>query len=291
VDFITKLPVVVGKDAILVVCDRLSKMTHFVATTEGTSAEGLARLLQDNVWKLHGLLESVVSDREPQFAAELTKELNRMLGIKTKLSTAFHPQTDGQTERMNQELEQYLWFFVEHRQKDWPEWLAAAEFAVNNKVHTATKVSPFMANYGQELRMGGDIGRKGKVEIATAFVERMKKVHEEAEAALRKMQEEMKRYADRGRKETEVWKKGDRVLLSTKDLVFKKRPTKKLTERYVGPYAIEEVVSSNAVKLRLPSSMRIHLVVNVSWIVRYKEQVKGQKKEEGKPVEVEEVEE
>ena len=169
--------------------------------------------------------------------------------------------------------------------------MAAAEFAVNNKVHTATKVSPFMANYGKELRMGGDIRRKGKVESATKFVERMKKVQEEAVAALKKTQEEMKRYADRGRKESEVWKKGDQVLLSTKDLVFKERPSKKLTERYVGPYAVEEVVSSNAVKLRLPSSMRIHPVVNVSRIVRYKEQIKGQKKEEGKPVEVEGVEE
>ena len=243
VDFITKLPVVAGKDAILVVCNRLSKMTHFVTTTEGTSAEGLARLLQDNVWKLHGLSESVVSDRRPQFAAELTKELNRMLGIKTKLSTAFHSQTDGQTERMNQELEQYLRFFIENRQKDWPEWLAAVEFVINNKVHMATKVSSFMANYGKELRMGGDIRRKGKVESATEFVERMKKVHEEAEAALKKTQEEMKRYADRERKETEDWKKGDRVLLSTKDLVFKERPSKKLMEKYVGPYAIEEVVS------------------------------------------------
>jgi len=121
VDFITKLLVVAGKDAILVVCDRLSKMTHFVATMEGTSAEGLARLLRDNVWKLHGLPESVVLDRGPQFVAELTRELNRMLGIKTKLSTAFYPQTDGQMERMNQELEQYLRFFIEHRQKDWPE--------------------------------------------------------------------------------------------------------------------------------------------------------------------------
>ena len=154
-----------------------------------------------------------------------------------------------------------------------------------------TKVSPFMANYGKELRMEGDIRRKGKVESATAFVERMKKVQEEAEAALRKTQEEMKRYADRGRKETEVWKKRDRVLLSTKDLVFKERPSKKLMERYVGPYAVEEVVSSNAVKLWLPSSIRIHLVINVSQIIRYKEQVKGQKKEEGKLVEVEGVEE
>ena len=209
VDFITKLPVVAGKDAILVVCDRLSKMTHFVATTEGTSAEGLARLFQNNVWKLHRLPESIVSDRGPQFAAELMRELNRMLGIKTKLSTAFHSQTDGQTEQMNQELEQYLRLFVEHRQKDWPEWLALAEFAINNKTHTATKMSPFMANYGKEMRMGGDIRRKGRVESATEFVQRMKKVQEEAEAALKKTQEDMKRYADRGRKETEEWKRGD----------------------------------------------------------------------------------
>ena len=209
VDFIMKLPVVAGKDAVLVVCDRLSKITYFVATMEETSVKGLARLFWDNVWKLHGLLESVVSDRGPQFAVELMKELNRMLGIKTKLLTAFHPQTDGQTERMNQELEQYLRFFIEHRQKDWPEWLAAVEFAINNKVHMATKISSFMANYGKELRMGGDIRRKEKVESTTEFVERMKKVHEEAEAALKKTQEEMKRYADRGRKETEEWKKGD----------------------------------------------------------------------------------
>ena len=291
VDFITKLPVVAGKDTVLVVCDRLSKMTHFVATTEGASAEGLARLFWDNVWKLHRLPESVVSDRGPQFAAELTKELNRMLGIKTKLSTAFHPQTDGQTERMNQELEQYLQFFIEHRQKDWPEWMAAAEFAINNKVYMATKMSPFMANYGREMRMGGDIRRKGKVESAMEFVERMKKVHEEVEVALRKTQEEMKRYVDRGRRETEEWKKGDRVLLRAKDLVFKERPSKKLMERYIGPYAIEEIVSLNVVKLKLPSSMRIYLVVNVSQIVRYKEQMKEQKKEKGKPVEVEEVKE
>ena len=291
VDFITKLPVVAEKDVILVVCDRLSKMTHFVATTEGTSVEGLARLFRDNVWKLHGLPESVVSDRGPQFAAELTKKLNRMLGIKTKLSTAFHSQTDGQTEWMNQELEQYLWLFVEHRQKDWPEWLASAEFMINNKTHTTTKMSLFMVNYEKEMRMGGDIRRKGKVESATEFVQRMKNMQEEAEAALKKTQEDMKRYADRERKETEEWKKGDQVLLSTKDLVFKERPTKKLTERYVGPYVIEEVVSTNAVKLQLPSSMRIHPVVNVSRIVRYKEQIKGQKKEEGKLVEVEGVEE
>ena len=209
VNFITKLPIVARKNAILVVCDRLSKMTYFVATTEGMLAEELARLFQNNVWKLYGLPENIVSDREPQFAAELTKKLNRMLRIKTKLSTVFHPQTDRQTERMNQELEQYLWFFIENRQKDWLEWLVVVEFTINNKVYTATKTLSFMANYKKELRMREDIRRKEKVESATEFVERMKKVHKEVEVALKKMQEEMKRYADRGRKETEKWKKGD----------------------------------------------------------------------------------
>jgi len=142
-----------------------------------------------------------------------------------------------------------LRFFVDHRQKDWPEWLASAEFAVNNKAHMATKVSPFMANYGRELRMGGDIRKKEKVEKATEFVERMKKVHEEVGAALKKAQEDMKRQADKGRKETKDWKKGDRILLSTKDLVFKEKLARKLVDQYIGPYIIEEVVSTNAVKL------------------------------------------
>ena len=271
VDFITKLLVVAGKNAILVICDRLSKMTYFVATTEEMSVEGLARLFRNNMWKLYRLPESVVSDRGPQFVAELTKELNMMLEIKIRLLMVFHPQTDRQTEQMNQELEQYLRFFVDHRQKDWLEWLASAEFAVNNKIHAATKVSPFMANYGRELRMGGDIRKRGKVEKAMEFVERMKKVHKEAGAALKKAQEDIKWQADKERKKTEDWKKEDRILLSTKDLVFKERLARKLVDQYIGPYTIKEVVFTNVVKLRLPTSMRIHLVVNISQIVQYKE--------------------
>ena len=105
VDFIMKLPVSKGHDSILVVYDKFSKMLHFVTITEKIIVEGLARLFRDNVWKLHGLLESVISDRGPQFVAGITKELNKMLGIETKLSMAYHPETDRQTERTNQELE------------------------------------------------------------------------------------------------------------------------------------------------------------------------------------------
>jgi len=121
VDFITKLPVSKDHDSILVVCNRFLKMSHFVATTEKMTAEGLAKLFRDNMWKLHGLPESVISDKGPQFAVGLMKELNKMLGIETKLSTAYHPETDGQMERTNQELEQYLRMYINHRQNNWAE--------------------------------------------------------------------------------------------------------------------------------------------------------------------------
>ena len=131
---------------------------------------------------------------------------------------------------MNQELEQYLRFFVDHKQRDWLEQLVSAKFVVNNKVYMATKVSSFMENYGRELKMGGDIRKKEKVEKAIEFVERIKKVHEKAGAALKKTQKDMKRQADKGRKEIEDWKKGNKVMLSTKNLVFKERLARKLVD-------------------------------------------------------------
>ena len=172
-----------------------------------------------------------------------------MLGIETKLSISYHPQTDRQTKRINQELEQYLRFFVNHRQKDWPECLASAEFAINNKIYSITKVFLFIANYRREMRMEVDLRRKEKMEKMTEFAERMRKVQEETEVVLIRAQEEMKRQADRGSKEVEEWKVGDKMMLSIKNLVFKGRPAKKLVDRYIGPYIIDEVVSTNAVKL------------------------------------------
>ena len=152
--------------------------------------------------------------------AELMRELNRMLGIENKLSTAFHPQTDGQMERVNQELEQYLRMFINHRQEQWPDWLGTAEFAYNNKIHSSTKVSPFKASYGQDPRIGFEIRRKGKYEGAEKFVMKMKEIQEEAKAVLGKAQEEMKKYANRKRAEVDEYKVKDLVMLSTKDLKY-----------------------------------------------------------------------
>ena len=117
VDFITKLPLAIGYDSILVAVDWFTKIVHFVPTMEKTTAEGLVQLFRDNVWWLHVLPESIISDRGLQFAAGLMKKLNELLGIKIKLSMAFHPQIDRQTERINQELEQYLQMFVDHHQE------------------------------------------------------------------------------------------------------------------------------------------------------------------------------
>ena len=124
------------------------KQIHVIPTHSTVTARGLAVIFRDHVWKLHGLPETALSDRGPQFVASFMKELNDILEIKTKLSTAYHPQMDGQTKRVNQEVEQYLRLFVSHRQNDWPEWIAGAVFAYNNKVHTSTRVSLFFTNYG-----------------------------------------------------------------------------------------------------------------------------------------------
>jgi len=216
-----------------------------------------------------------------------------MLGIKSKLSTAFHPQTDGQTERVNQKLEQYLRMFIDHRQEQWPEWLGTAEFAYNNKVHSSTRTSPFKVNYGQDSRMGFEGRKKRKYEGAEKFIKKMKEIQEEVKAVLGKTQKEMKRYTDKRRAEVDDYKVGDLVMLSTKDLEYQMvgRRTEKLMERFIGPYKIKKIISSNIVELELPSAVKIYLVVNVSRIHKYIGQVKEQKKEQLAPVIIEREEE
>jgi len=199
---------------------------------------------------------------------EVCDKLNRMLEIKSKMLTVFHPQTDGQTERVNQKLEQYLRMFIDHRQEQWPDWLGTAEFAYNNKIHSSTKTSPFKANYRQDPRMGFEIRKKGKYERAEKFVAKMKKIQKKTKVVLRKAQEEMKKYTDKKRAEVNEYKIGDLVMLSTKDLKYQmvRRRTEKLTERYIEPYKIKEIVLLNTVELELPSIVKIHLVVNISRI-------------------------
>ena len=265
-DFITKLPLAQEYDIILVVYDRFSKMVHFVATTEKTSAKGLAKLFRDYIQKLHRLSESIISDRRVQFATGIIKELNKLLGIWTKLPMAYHLQMNGQTERVNQELKQYLRVFIDYRQEQWLDWLVTAEFVYNNKIYLATKVLPFEANYGQDLRMGFEGKRKGKYKVVEKFTERMWKIQKKVKVALKKAQDEMKKFIDRKQSKGEEYKVGDLVLLSTKDLKWqiKRRQLEKLTEHFVEPYRIKGIILSNTIELELPGSIRIHPIVNVS---------------------------
>jgi len=155
-----------------------------------------------------------------------------------------------------------------------------AEFTYNNKVHTATKISLFKANYGQDPKMGFKGRKKGKYEAVEKFIERMRKIQEEAKTTLGKAQEKMKKFANRKKREEEEYRVGDLVLLSTKDLKWqmKGRRSEKLTECFVGPYKVKGIISSNAIELELPKSIKIHPVFNVSRVRLYKPQVEGQKK-------------
>jgi len=154
IDFVVELPSSSRHNAVITVVDSVSKRVHFIPTHTTVTAEGAARLFLHQVWKLHGLLKCVISDCGPQFVARFTKELYRLLGIKLASSTAWHPQTDGQTERVNQELDQYLWLFVNERQDDWYDLLPMAEFQHNNHVHSATQQPPFLLDTRQLPCMG-----------------------------------------------------------------------------------------------------------------------------------------
>jgi len=164
-----------------------------------------------------------------------------------------------------------------------------AEFTYNNKIHTATKTSPFKVNYGQDPRMGFEGRRKGKYEAAGKFIEKMKKIQKEAKAALGKAQEEMKKFANRRQREEKEYRVGDLVLLSMKDLKWqmKGRRSEKLTKCFVGLYKVKGIVSSNVIELELPKSIKIHPVVNISRVQLYKPQIEGQKKIPPKPVIIE----
>ena len=147
----------------------------------------------------------------------------------------------------------------------------------NNKIHMVTKILPFKANYGQDPRMGFEGRRRGKYKVAEKFVERMKRIQEKAKVILEKAQKEMKKFANRKRREEEEYRVGDLVLLSTKNLKWqiKERRSEKLTEHFVGPYKIKGIVSSNAIELELPKSIKIYSVVNISRVQLYKPQVEG----------------
>jgi len=198
VNFIVELPLSSRHDAVMTVVDSVSKQTHFIPTHTTMIVEGAARLFLHQVWKLHGLLKCIILDRRPQFVARFTRELYCLLEIKLASSTIWHPQTDGQTERVNQELDQYLWLFMNKRQDDWYDLLPMAEFQHNNHVHSTTQQTLFLLNTERLPRMGFEPQQNSSgLKTVNEFMKRMRTAIEEAKSAIHKAQDDMKKYYNR----------------------------------------------------------------------------------------------
>jgi hypothetical protein len=269
-DLITQLPrTSSGNDAIVVLVDKFSKMVHYVATTTTVTAEKLAEIFLNNVVKYHGIPKNLVSDRDPRFTSKFWQCLFKALGTKLKMSTAYHPQTDGQTERANRTLEEMLRHYTDVRQKDWDAHLAAAEIAVNNSIQTSTGFTPYYLNYGQHPRFDMDMALPSVTNESVAqLLQQLHKDIDEAGKNIVDARDKQVHYANQHRRDF-VFKEGEEVLLSTQNLKLPKNLTHKLASRYTGPFSIIEVVGPAAYKLELPSRWKIHNVFHVSLLKKY----------------------
>ncbi|RZK29127.1 MAG: transposase, partial [Hymenobacter sp.] len=215
--FMTDLPPCEGFDAIMVVVDRFTKMAHYVPTTKDVSAEGVATLYVNRRYHHHGMPEHIITNRGAQFKSEFWSSFFNKLGVNIRMSTAYHPETDGQTERVNSVLNQYLRVYCNLLQDNWVQLLPLAEFAYNNSVHSATMVTPFMANYG--INPATDLSKSVSLtDVPNELSERMKCIDEFLRGNLEHARATMKHYADRHREESIKYRPGDKVLLSLQNI-------------------------------------------------------------------------
>jgi Reverse transcriptase (RNA-dependent DNA polymerase)/RNase H-like domain found in reverse transcriptase/Integrase zinc binding domain/Retroviral aspartyl protease/Chromo (CHRromatin Organisation MOdifier) domain len=281
-DFIMELPLTRrGYSAILVFVDRLTKMVHLAATHTDVSAVETAQLYVDNVVKHHGFQSDLVSDRDPRFTGKFWRQVCELVGTRQNLSTAFHPETDGQTERVNRVIGEYLRSFVNEKQDNWDMLLPMAEFALNNSVHTSSGFTPFYLNSGQHPLNPLTIGQSGYRNLPPAggdtrllpavedFVKNISEVVHQAKTHLRAAQDRQKSYADKGRRELS-FSVGDLVLLKTKNLRLKTTGKQKLLPKWIGPFPVVRVIGNVAYKLELPITMKCHPVFHVSNLQPYR---------------------
>jgi len=217
IDVIGPLPRSEDKDAILVVVDRFSKMIRLIPMTTLISSSEVARIYRDDIWKMHSIPKKIISDRGPQFASIFMGELCKVLGIKRAMSIAYHSQTDGQTERINQEVEVFLRHYINYRQNDWTKWLATAEFQYNDKEHTATGHSSFYVNYGRHPWKGNLIVEM-EIPSLEDLLKKMKTTREEAKTAMERTKETMKRQYDKKTRQSQGLKTGEQVWLEARNI-------------------------------------------------------------------------
>lgn len=275
VDFIDPLSESRGYKMIMVVVDMLTKEVIIEPCSEEISGRGTAELLFKKVVMKKGLFRKITSDRGPQFVLGFMKELWEMLGTKTNLSTAFHPQTDGQTERLNQEVEKYLRIFIDERQTDWADWLPMAEFALNNRKNRSTGYSPFFLNHGRHPYDGFSPKKiRGKNDSAKEFAKRIAHVMDDAKAALKQAQEKMKEGYDAHRRPAREYRIGDKVWVENNH-IQSTRPNKKLNSKRYGPFKVVKKEGASAYRVALPPHWRtrLHPVFNESLLTPFVEPV------------------
>ncbi|KAF7345784.1 Transposon Tf2-12 polyprotein [Mycena venus] len=272
-DVIVKLPVLHGYDSIFVVCDRLTRAAHFVPCNESLKAPELAWLFLDRIFRYHGLPESIISDRSGVFISQFWSELTRLLQVDACTSMAYHPQTDGLTERTNQTLETYLRAYVSYQQDDWVDYLPLAEFAFNNSENSSTKQSPFFANTGFHPTFEPRISEAAPAVVPAAgdLATQLKQIHAELKAELKHAQEVQARAYDRHREPVPDLQPGQLVWLLRRNIKTT-QPSDKLDHCRLGPYPVERAVGTRAFKLCLPSYLsRLHPVFHISLLEPYKD--------------------
>jgi len=216
-----------------------------IPTNTTLTSNGVAVLFRDHVFREHGIPEKVISDRGPQFVSKFMKELYRLLRIKANTSTAYHPQTDGQTKRVNQEVQEFLTMFVNHQQDDWSNWLVVAQFCHNDRIHLATGFSPFFLNNGRNLNKGLELTIEQKVQAVDEWVEQLIEACDQARRGLNKVAENMRKQYNKRRQPVKEYKKGYWIYINAQNLPTL-RKTKKLERKFVGPYEVLEKVGAAA---------------------------------------------
>ena len=275
-DLITGLPNSRNKNAILVVVDKFTKYAHFITTKVEATALEVAELLFKRVVKHFGLPIRIIGDHDPRWTSSVWKALAKMFGTRLALSTSKHPQTDGQTEVMNQHLETMLRAYVSKDQKDWANWLDVLQFAYNNATHSSHKSTPAQLLMGYKPRSPLDYIVEKGLEVSEGLPDVKKRVqeletHQEAARDAIKRNADQQAYQfDKGRRAPKI-NIGDEVLINphSLELINEKGASRKLMQRKIGPFEVIDVISPTAYKLRLPDSFKGHNVFNLQHLAKY----------------------